>query len=230
MPECRFEQVAVIHTPFKEKFGIPRQSGLITEAKGRIVFLPPYDRPEALQGIEEFSHLWVSWIFHGVPQGKWQPMVRPPRLGGNEKRGVFATRSPFRPNPLGLSVVRLERVEADSSPPALIVSGVDMMDGTPVVDIKPYIPYSDSIPDAVGGFAQGAPEAKLEVHFSDEAEEQLNRLEKGLEVRRLIVTLLELDPRPAYKSEENGEFGTKLFDFDIRWKVEGSVVKVLKLA
>lgn len=229
MSEYKLNPIARISTPFKEKFGIPRQAGLITEATGRIEFLPPFDQPEALTGIEEFSHLWVSWIFHGVPQGKWQPMVRPPRLGGNVKKGVFATRSPFRPNSLGLSVVRLEAVQADADPPALLVSGVDMLDQTPIVDIKPYIPYSDSIADACGGFAVGAPEKRLSVVFSEEAEKRLRNRSDGNVVRQIILKMLQLDPRPAYKSGEDGEFGTRLFDFDLRWVVEGEVVRVTQL-
>jgi tRNA (adenine37-N6)-methyltransferase len=214
--------VAVIHTPFKEKFGIPRQPGVAPSAKGVVELLPPYDQPQMLRGLEAFSHVWLIWCFHAVPRGQWQPLVRPPRLGGNRRVGVFASRAPFRPNPLGLSAVKLEAIEGSR----LLVSGVDLMDGTPLLDIKPYVPYSDCIPQATQGFARGAPEARLQVSFSSAAERQLLQHEHGEELRRLIVELLQVDPRPAYRAQGQGDYAFRLHDFDLRWRVaaDGRVV------
>jgi len=217
--------VAIIHTPFKEKFGIPRQPGLIESAVGRIELQPPFDRPEVFEGLEGFSHIWLIWQFHAVPEDDWKPMVRPPRLGGNRKVGVFASRSPFRPNPLGLSAVKLESVGERH----LEVSGVDLLDGTPILDIKPYIPYSDAIGDAADGFAAGPPAPKLTVEFSETAQQQLQERPDGQMEQRLIVACIETDPRPAYKQGEAGEYGFRLFDFDLRWRVSGSVATVMEL-
>jgi tRNA-Thr(GGU) m(6)t(6)A37 methyltransferase TsaA len=217
--------VAVIHTPFKEKFGIPRQPGLIDAAVGRVELLQPFDRPEVFEGLEGFSHIWLIWQFHAVPEGEWKPMVRPPRLGGNRKVGVFASRSPFRPNPIGLSAVKLEAV-GDGY---LEVSGVDLLDGTPILDIKPYIPYSDAIDEASDGFAAGPPKPRLDVDFSDKAQRQLRERPNGDRERELIVACIRTDPRPAYKRGENGDYGFRLFDFDLRWQVSGSLATVLEL-
>jgi tRNA-Thr(GGU) m(6)t(6)A37 methyltransferase TsaA len=217
--------VAIIHTPFREKFGIPRQPGLVESARGRVELLPPFDRPGVFSGLEGFSHVWLIWIFHAVPEGEWKPLVRPPRLGGNRKVGVFASRSPFRPNPIGLSVVRLEAVQETS----LDVSGVDLLDGTPILDIKPYIPYSDALADAKDGFAAGPPPARLRVAFSKRAEEQLFARPDGERLRELIIACIETDPRPVYKSGEEGEYGFLLEDFDLRWCVAGTGATVLEL-
>jgi tRNA-Thr(GGU) m(6)t(6)A37 methyltransferase TsaA len=217
--------VAIIHTPFREKFGIPRQPGLVESARGRVELLPPFDRPGVFSGLEGFSHVWLIWIFHAVPEGEWKPLVRPPRLGGNRKVGVFASRSPFRPNPIGLSVVRLEAVQETS----LDVSGVDLLDGTPILDIKPYIPYSDALADAKDGFAAGPPPARLRVAFSKRAEEQLFARPDGERLRELIIACIETDPRPAYKYGEEGEYGFLLEDFDLRWCVAGTGATVLEL-
>ena len=164
------EAIGYIRTPFREKFGVPRQPGLATAAQGVLELAPPFDRPESLEGLEGFSHVWLLWRFHlAVRKSEdWSPTVRPPRLGGNRRLGVFATRSPFRPNPLGLSAVRLLAVERRAC--RLVLGGVDLVDGTPVFDIKPYAPYTDSIPDAAGGFADASPEARLCVMFSAEAQ------------------------------------------------------------
>ena len=217
--------VAIIHTPFREKFGIPRQPGLVESARGRVELLPPFDRPGVFSGLEGFSHVWLIWIFHAVPEGEWKPLVRPPRLGGNRKVGVFASRSPFRPNPIGLSAVRLEQVNETS----LDVSGVDLLDGTPILDIKPYIPYSDALADAKDGFAAGPPPARLQVAFSKRAEEQLLARPDGERLRELIIACIETDPRPAYKCGEEGEYGFLLEDFDLRWRVAGTEATVLEL-
>ncbi len=225
-----FEPIGIIHSPFKEKFGIPRQSRLVPAAEGFLQLLPPYDRPEALQGLEGYSHVWIQFVFHQAQRGEWVPMVRPPRLGGNRKVGVFASRSPFRPNPLGLSVVQLDGVEV-SGKIGLRLSGLDLLDGTPVLDIKPYVSYSDSISDARCGFAPAAPETRLNVRFSETAQEQISARADAARLRELIVQLLSLDPRPAYKKEEEPEriYGIRLYDFDLRWRVIGGVVEVLEL-
>ena len=218
--------VAVIHTPFKEKFGIPRQPGVVKDACGVIELIAPFNRPEMLKGLEAFSHLWLIWQFHAVPDGEWKPTVRPPRLGGNKRVGVFASRSPFRPNPIGLSVVKLDAIEGGS----IMVSGVDLMDATPILDIKPYVPYSDCIPDATQGFAKGAPTPSLHVTFSTTAESQLQRRDHPEEDRQLIIGLLQIDPRPAYKQHQDGEYGFRLHDFDLRWSVSADQqVEVLSL-
>ncbi len=226
--------IARVHSCFKEKFGIPRQPGLVTHARAQIEVLPPYNRPEAFRAIEDFSHLWVSFIFHRHLGEDWHPTVRPPRLGGNERVGVFASRSTYRPNPLGLSVVRLERLEIEGEKVTLHVSGVDLLDGTPVVDIKPYVPYVDAIPDARGGFAPTPPDCRLKIAFSDTADRQIAARESGglADLRALIIEILQYDPRPAYRSGERGtaQFGMRLYDFDLKWQVEADVVTVLELA
>ena len=161
--------IARIHTDFPTKFGIPRQSGIIPSLQGRIVFEPEYRIPEAVRGLEDFSHIWLLWKFSEAVRDSWSPTVRPPRLGGNVRKGVFATRSPFRPNPIGLSSVRLEKIDIDPNlGPVLYVSGADLMDGTPIYDIKPYIAYTDSHPEAVSGFASTPAEFLLEVEFPEE--------------------------------------------------------------
>jgi len=223
--------IGIIHSPFREKFGIPRQPHLVPEARARLELLPPYDRLEALAGLETFSHIWVTFIFHETMGDQWHPTVRPPRLGGNRRVGVFASRSPFRPNPIGLSVVALKGIANEGGRLELLLSGVDFLNGTPVLDIKPYIPYADSIPDANAGFAESPPEALMSVCFSDKAESQLTQREDAVELRQLIVRLLALDPRPAYKKEEQPErvYGMKLYDFDLRWRVKKDLVEVIEL-
>ena len=241
MQNYTLQPIGTVHSPFKEKFGTPRQPGLVN-AQCSIELLPPYNQMDALKGLEGFSHIWVSFIFHRAirdPQSnpqfnpqpnKWQPTVRPPRLGGNEKIGVFASRSPFRPNNLGLSVAKLIDIEQRGKKLFIHVEGLDIIDSTPVVDIKPYIPYVDAIPDASEGFATGAPEKKLEVEFTQQAEQQLKKIENAENLRRLIIDVLELDPRPAYKqSEQKGDFGVRLEDYNIRWKVTGNSVCVMEL-
>jgi len=215
------EPIGIIHSCFKEKFGIPRQSGLIKSATATLELLPPYNVEEALRGIEEFSHLWIVFAFHKSVCKKFQPMVRPPRLGGNARVGVFATRSPFRPNPIGLSVVELKSVNGTT----LDLTGGDFLDDTPVLDIKPYVPYADSIPDANGAFAHAAPEAPNTVEFSPEAEVVFQTLEKPQQ--RLIKDMLSYNPRPAYQADDpNRIFGTILFDHDVKWKHTGNTVTV----
>lgn len=224
--------IGVVHSVFREKFGIPRQPLLVPEAKARLELLAPYNCIEAFAGLEEFSHLWLTFIFHQAMRDQWQPQVRPPRLGGNRRVGVFASRSPFRPNPVGLSVVALDGISHQQGKVELLLSGIDLLDGTPVLDIKPYIPYADSIPKARSGYAAEPPQASKEVRFSETAEAQLQQRDDGIELRGLIVKLLECDPRPAYKNRSQSDrvYGMRLYDFDLKWRVLGDEVEVVELA
>jgi len=214
--------IARIRTDFPTKFGIPRQSGLVSELVGEIVFEPEYRRSEALLGIEEFSHLWLLWEFSKAKRESWSATVYPPRLGGKEKRGVFATRSPFRPNPIGLSCVRLEKVVWENEEgPKLIVSGADLLDGTPIYDIKPYLPYADAHPDALGGFGEAHREDGIQVVFP---EELLKRLPK--EKQKAALRVLEQDPRAAYNKQPDYVYGMEFAGFDIRFQVQDNVLTV----
>ncbi len=225
-----FKPVGIVRSCFPEKFGIPRQPGLVREAHARLELRAPYDRREALEGLETFSHLWLVFVFHASLQEAWKPTVRPPRLGGNKRVGVFASRSMFRPNPIGLSVVELERIDTGGSPACLYLKGVDLLDGTPVLDIKPYLPYVDAIPDARGGYAASTPEPRLSVSFTRQAENQCACHETRYpQLRTLITRLLALDPRPAYygSDETRTEFGMRLLEFEVKWQAEGQQVMVL---
>ena len=216
--------IAKISTDFKEKFGIPRQSG-IAKTVGKIVFEPEYRVREALRGIEGYSHLWLLWEFSEARRDSWSPTVRPPRLGGNKRMGVFATRSPFRPNSIGLSSVRLLSVEDTAETGlVLIVEGADLLDGTPIYDIKPYLPFTDSHPDAIGGFADEVREYGLKVNFS------LQLLDKIPENKReALITVLENDPRPSYKDDGDHEYGMVYSDLDIFFKVEDGTLTVTRI-
>lgn len=225
-----FEPIGYIRSPFKQKFGIPRQSGLVPEIKATMELVSPYNNPDAVVELEGYSHIWLQFVFHQAMREQWQPRVRPPRLGGNRSVGVFASRAPFRPNPIGLSVVKLESLIVEGDRVELELSGVDLVDGTPVLDIKPYIPYVESIPDAVAGFAPNPPQALLAVRFSEQAESQLAEREGADDLRQLIIGVLELDPRPAYAEEDGRVYGFKLYDFDLRWQMAGDEVVVIELA
>lgn len=214
--------IARIHSDFPDKFGIPRQSGL-TSLASRIVFEPEFRDPNALRGIEGWSHLWILWIFSEAVRPGWSPTVRPPRLGGNERVGVFATRSPFRPNNIGLSSVKLERVEhTENEGDVLIVSGADLMDGTPIIDIKPYVPYADAHPEASGGFAAEKFGKKLKVVFP---EELLSRVEPGK--REGLKDLLAEDPRPAVQDDPERVYGMRFSDVEIKFVVSDGVLTVV---
>ncbi|MEJ2610360.1 MAG: tRNA (N6-threonylcarbamoyladenosine(37)-N6)-methyltransferase TrmO [Candidatus Thiodiazotropha sp.] len=218
----QFHTIGLIHSCFKEKFGIPRQAGLVPEAEGELEILPPYNRSEAFRRIEDYSHLWITFLFHASTREAWKPMVRPPRLGGNQRIGVFASRSPFRPNPIGLSVVKLLKLDLSDQQVILHLGGIDMLDGTPVLDIKPYIPYSDAIPEALAGFAALPPGREIDLSFTPEADEVLTGTDsdQGRHLKRLIRQILENDPRPAYLQEEQrNRFGMRLYDFNIHWEV-----------
>ena len=223
--------IGVVRSCFREKFGIPRQPGLAPAARATLELLPPYNRPAAVRGLEGFSHVWLVFVFHAIPAGRWQPTVRPPRLGGNRRLGVFATRSPFRPNPLGLSAVRLERVTTGRGSVILHLAGIDLLDGTPVLDLKPYVPYADCIPTATGGFASDAPPSALAVEFSPAALAVCAAWPEG-DLRELIAQLLTQDPRPAYGRTDPAprHHGMKLFDFDVRWAMRGDTAHVMEIA
>ena len=217
--------IAHIHTCYHEKFGVPRQSGLI-DSPATVVFGPEYSDPESFRGIEEFSHLWLIWLFSGNSPGTWSPTVRPPRLGGNRRVGVFASRSPFRPNPIGMSCVRLDAVEHTAQHGTVLhVSGADMTDNTPILDIKPYIPYADSIPGAKGGYAAERPGAVLKVSDPDGVLEDIP--ESG---RRIIVSVIELDPRPAYHSDPGRVYGMTLAGYDIHFRVDGDEATIISVS
>ena len=217
--------IAKIHTEFPTKFGIPRQSGIIESLKGTIVFEPEYRNPDAVRGLEEFSHLWLIWEFSEAKRDEWSPTVRPPRLGGNVRKGVFATRSPFRPNPIGLSSVRLEHLEMDPKlGPVLHVTGADLMDGTPIYDIKPYIAYTDSHPDAVSGFASKPAEYLLEVEFPKELLEKV-----PLDQRESLTAVLAHDPRPQYQDDPERIYGMTFGSLEIKFKVNGRCLSVVDL-
>lgn len=204
-----------IETDFKEKFGIPRQSGIVEETVGKIVFEKKYQVPEAFRGLEAFSHIWILWKFSKAEREEWSPTVRPPLLGGNKRMGVFSTRSPFRPNPIGLSSVRLDKIEyTKDRGPVLWVRGADLLDGTPIYDIKPYLAYADSHPDAVGGFTENLTERKLQVKVLCKEFDSLLK-DKQAE----IVKILEQDPTPSYK-KDGEEYGMKYGEYEIKFYIK----------
>ena len=208
--------IAHIITEFPTKFGIPRQSGIIETLRGTIVFEPEYRNPDAIRGLEEFSHLWLIWEFSEAKRENWSPTVRPPRLGGNVRKGVFATRSPFRPNPIGLSSVKLEKIEMDPKlGPVLYVSGADLMNGTPIYDIKPYIVYTDCHPEAVSGFAKKPAEQLLEVNDPETLLPQVDERH-----RESLIAILANDPRPQYQDDPDRIYGMVFSQYEVRFKVK----------
>lgn len=224
--DVTIQPIARMRSDFPTKFGIPRQSGLVEELHSTIVFEPEFRNPDTLRGIEGFSHLWLIWQFSEAVRDHWSPTVRPPRLGGNTRMGVFATRSPFRPNNLGLSCVKLLGIEQTAENGTVLhVAGADLMDGTPIFDIKPYIPYSDSHPDALGGFTDTASDFILRVDFPKEL---LLRLPEGK--RAAAIAVLSHDPRPSYQRKPGRVYGLSFAGFDIRFTVEGSELTVIELS
>lgn len=219
--------IAYIRSDFQEKFGIPRQSGLVEALRAEVVFAPEYRVPEAVRGLEDFSHIWLIWEFSQARREGWSPTVRPPRLGGNRRLGVFATRAPFRPNALGLSAVRLEAVEPDAPRgPVLHVSGADLLDGTPIYDIKPYIPYADAIPEASGGFTDRVDRLLLAVDCPPDLLERVPP-----EKREALLAVLAQDPRPSYQDDPGRVYGFGFAGLEVRFRVEEGtliVVDVLK--
>ncbi|PKF61831.1 tRNA (N6-threonylcarbamoyladenosine(37)-N6)-methyltransferase TrmO [Psychromonas sp. psych-6C06] len=218
--------IATIHSPYKEKFAVPRQPGLVPSASALLEIHAPYDDINAFSGLDEFSHLWLMFIFHKNKQSiKWQPMVRPPRLGGNKRVGVFATRSPNRPNPIGLSLVEFHGIEQKQGKLFLRLSNIDLVDGTPIIDIKPYIPYADLKPEARAGFAQHIPETSMQVVFTQQTE---HATANNNQLKVLITEVLKQDPRPAYKklTLDNKRYAMNLLNFNITWYVEGNLTTV----
>lgn len=213
--EYPMQVIARIHSEFSTKFGVPRQSGLVDALEAEIVFEPPFRNPDALRGLEGFSHLWLLWVFDQAAGKGWSPTVRPPRLGGNARMGVFATRSPFRPNPIALSAVRLAGIEHDARGPILRIRGADLMDGTPILDIKPYIPYADAHPDARGGFASVPPEELLEVEIPPQWLENVPPHR-----REALRGVLAQDPRPRYQEDPQRVYGFGFAGLEVRFRVE----------
>ena len=214
--------IATIRSDFPTKFGIPRQSGLVEELKATIVFEPEYRNPDALRGLEEFSHIWLIWQFSEAVRDKWSPTVRPPRLGGNTRMGVFATRSPFRPNAIGLSCVKLEEIRKDPKlGTVLVVSGADLMDGTPILDIKPYLPYADSHPEALGGFTGNVGGKVLEVDFPPELLAQVPEGKRGA-----LIGVLSRDPRPSYQHDPGRVYGMAFGGWEVGFSVDGDTLRV----
>ena len=216
------EIIATIRSDFPTKFGIPRQSGLVEELRATVVFEPEYRSPDALRGLEDFSHLWLIWQFSEAVRDKWSPTVRPPRLGGNTRMGVFATRSPFRPNPIGLSCVRLEGIRREPELGCVLeVSGADLMDGTPILDIKPYIPYADCHPDAAAGFTAQTQTHRLRVECPPELWEAVPAAE-----RDGLRGVLENDPRPSYQHDPERVYGMEFSGLEVHFVVDGAVLTV----
>ena len=217
-----FQTIAHIRSDFTAKFGIPRQSGLVESTHATIVFEPEYRNPDALRGLDGYSHLWLLWQFSECVGKPWTPTVRPPRLGGNKRMGVFATRSPFRPNPIGLSSVKIIGMELHTHQgPVIHVAGADLLDGTPIYDIKPYLPYTDSHPDAIGGFGFKPGEGSVEVIVSDELIEKIPE-----HLRESTLALLAEDPRPGYQNDPERIYRMAYADFEIHFKVNGSILTV----
>lgn len=217
--------IAHIKTDFKDKFGVPRQSGLIKSATGKIVFEKEYRDPSAIRGLEDFSHIWVLWEFSQVKSNTWSPTVRPPLLGGNKRMGVFATRSPYRPNAIGMSVLEIEGIEiTEGEGPVIVVSGCDMIDNTPIFDIKPYLPYADSIPDAKAGFTENLEDRILEVEIS---QDMLDKIPE--EKQKLLEEILKNDPRPSYQNDPTRVYGFEFCGFEVKFTVNAKLLKVVSV-
>ena len=229
--------IGIVHSPYKEKFAVPRQPGLVPSAKAELEMLPPYNDINAFNGLEAFSHLWLIFSFHKNAVADdvtktWSPTVRPPRLGGNKRVGVFATRSPNRPNSIGLSLVEFHGVIQRDGKIFLSLSNIDLVDGTPITDIKPYIPYADAIPEAKAGFAQASPELNLTVEFNEQANTQLAALPSQYQdLQHFIIEVLQQDPRPAYKKSaaDNKVYAMHLSDFNIKWQCTLTTIIVLSI-
>ena len=225
MNETTIKIIAHIQSDFPTKFGIPRQSGLVESLKARIVFEPEYRNVDALRGMEEYSHLWLIWEFSEAKRESWSPTVRPPRLGGNKRMGVFATRSPYRPNPIGLSCVKLENIDyTTENGPVIIVSGADLLDGTPIYDIKPYLPFVDSQPEALGGFADTVKDDQLTVQCSEELMRHIPE-----QHRQAIMDILAQDPRPHYQQDPNRIYGMEFADMEIKFRVEEKTLTICEI-
>jgi len=223
MSDYSISAVGHIQSPYKQKFAIPRQPRLVPEAKAKLIFAPDFNREEFVRGIDEFTHIWLLFRFHETADKGYSAMVRPPRLGGNERKGVFATRATFRPNAIGMSAVKLEGIEYKNGQLSLLLAGIDLLDGTPIIDIKPYLPYSDAMLDASAGFADTRPETQMSVEFTPEVTLFIEQQTQYPDLLDFISNVLKQDPRPAYKKQKNGEqsYGMTLYDYNIRWQVNG---------
>jgi len=222
--KIEFNFIGRVHSPYKEKFAIPRQPGLVSAAKGTITLTGAANSPELVRELAQFSHIWVLFVFHGTQEQGWKPLVRPPRLGGNTKVGVLATRSTFRPNPIGMSVVKLDSIEVEKQQVVLHISAIDLLDTTPIIDIKPYVPYSDSLPQANAGFAQSQPPSNLQITFNQKVKEALVEYNKNYpDLALFIEQVLIQDPRPAYKQGKSDDkvYGMSLYDLNIQWQMQG---------
>ncbi len=229
-----FETIGIVHSCYKDKFAIPRQAGLVTASTASIELLPPCNDIEIIRGLEDFSHLWLTFVFHRHVGRGWNNMVKPPRLDGKQRFGVFATRASFRPNPIGLSLVELDKVEQQGPQLLIHIKGADLLDQTPILDIKPYIPYSDSLPDAKGGFTDSIKEQLFEVEFTELAEQQTQQAaEKYPQIRTFITQLLSLDHRAYFYKKIAKTYSTKIYDYDLKWLISENKlekkVKVLSL-
>lgn len=230
MTEITLNHIGIVHSPYKQKFAIPRQPGLVAEGRGLVELLAPYNHIDTVRQLEQFSHLWLIFIFHETQHRGWKALVRPPRLGGNKKVGVFASRATYRPNPIGMSAVKFEGVVHKDKRLFIDVSGIDLLDQTPIVDIKPYLPYSDSVTRARGGYAIDKPPAQMCVLFSDVATLQIRELVANYpQLEQFIVNVLKQDPRPAYKStgDDNKTYSIDLYDLNIKWRINNNQTTVL---
>jgi len=223
MSDYSISAVGHIQSPYKQKFAIPRQPRLVPEAKAKLIFAPDFNREEFVRGIDEFTHIWLLFRFHETADKGYSAMVRPPRLGGNERKGVFATRATFRPNAIGMSAVKLEGIEYKNGQLSLLLAGIDLLDGTPIIDIKPYLPYTDAMLDASAGFADTRPETQMSVEFTPEVTLFIEQQTQYPDLLNFISNVLKQDPRPAYKKQKDGEqsYGMTLYDYNIRWHVNG---------
>ena len=225
MEKYEMKPIARIYTDFPDKFGIPRQSGIVKELKGRVVFEPPYRDYRAVKELSEYSHIWLLWLFSRSEREEWSPTVRPPRLGGNTRVGVFATRSPYRPNPIGMSAVKLDRVVVDEGlGPVLEVSGIDIVDGTPILDIKPYLSFADSYPNAVCGFADRLYGRSLKVIIPDSISKTIPD-----DLTATLRGLLAEDPRPRYQNDPERVYGFAFSKYEVKFKVDGAVLTVISV-
>lgn len=225
-----FDTIGIVHSCYKDKFAIPRQAGLVTASTASIELLPPYNDIEITRGLEDFSHIWLSFIFHKHVDKGWNTTVKPPRLDGKQRFGVFATRASFRPNPIGLSLVEMDSIEQKDGSLFIHVKGADLMDQTPIIDIKPYVPYSDSIPDAKGGFTDHIKEQKLQISFSQQAENDCQKAaRKYPQIKQFISQLLALDHRAYYYKKIDKIYSTTVYDYDLKWLIKGDQVEVVSL-
>lgn len=231
MTDYNYTSIGIVHSCYKEKFGIPRQPALVA-SPATIEIDSAYSKDEAFRELETFSHIWVIFSFHAIENRDWKPTVRPPRLGGNQRIGVFASRSMFRPNAIGLSVVELKNIERVGNKIVLNIIGGDFLDSTPVLDIKPYIPYADSIDATRTGYATERPEVKLKVKFTEEAKAEINKYKTNhSKLEEIIIGILQIDPRPAYQQNKDSkkEYAIKIYDYDLKWYVEDEQVIVTSL-